>query len=56
MNDIKEWYNNLYRGEKFLVKIAVVLIVVMVAFWVTHEPKEREGVKKPIIINGPARA
>ena len=52
MNDIKEWYSNLYRGEKFLVKIAVVLIVVMVAFWVTHEPKKRSGVPKPILLNG----
>ena len=51
MNDIKEWYNNLYRGEKVLVKIAAVLIVIMVVFWVTHEPREREGVKKPILLN-----
>jgi len=52
VNDIKEWYSNLYRGEKLLVKIAVVLIIVMVAFWVTHEPKERSGVPKPILLNG----
>ena len=52
VNDIKEWYNQLYRGEKLLVKIAAVLIIIMMAFWVTHEPKERYGVPKPILLNG----
>lgn len=52
VNDIKEWYNQLYRGEKLLVKIAAVLIIIMIAFWVTHEPKERSGVPKPILLNG----
>lgn len=51
MNDIKKWYDQLYRGEKLLIKIAAVLIGIMVVFWVTHEPKERQGVKKPILLN-----
>ena len=56
MSELKEWYDNLYRGEKILVKIGIAIFIVMIAFWVTHVPKEREGVKKPIIINGPVRA
>ena len=52
MSELKEWYDNLYRGEKILVKIGIAIFIVMIAFWVTHEPREREGVKKPILLNG----
>ena len=52
MDDIKEWYKNLYRGERILVLIGLALIIVMLALWVTHEPKERQGVPKPIILQG----
>lgn len=52
MNELKEWYRNLYRGERILVLIGLALIIVMLALWVTHEPKERQGVPKPIILQG----
>jgi len=52
MNELKEWYRNLYKGERILVLIGLVLILVMMALWITHEPKERQGVKKPIILQG----
>ena len=52
MNELKEWYRNLYKGERILVLIGLVLIIVMLALWVTHEPKERQGVPKPIILQG----
>ena len=52
MDDIKEWYKNLYRGERILVLIGLALIIVMLALWVTHEPRERQGVPKPIILQG----
>ena len=52
MDNIKEWYKNLYRGERILVLIGLALIGIMLALWVTHEPKERQGVPKPIILQG----
>jgi hypothetical protein len=52
MNELKEWYRNLYKGERILVLIGLVLIIVMLALWVTNEPKERQGVPKPIILQG----
>ena len=52
MNELKEWYRNLYKGERILVLIGLVLILVMMVLWVTHEPRERQGVKKPIILQG----
>ena len=52
MNELKEWYRNLYKGERILVLIGLVLILVMLALWITHEPKERQGVPKPIILQG----
>ena len=52
MNELKEWYRNLYRGERILVLIGLALILVMLALWITHEPKERQGVPKPIILQG----
>ena len=55
MNELKEWYKwyrNLYKGERILVLIGLVLIIVMAVLWVTHEPKERQGVPKPIILQG----
>ena len=55
MNELKEWYKwyrNLYKGERILVLIGLALILVMLALWVTHEPKERQGVPKPIILQG----
>ena len=52
MNELKEWYRNLYKGERILVLIGLVLILVMMVLWVTHEPKERQGVPKPIILQG----
>ena len=52
MNELKEWYRNLYKGERILVLIGLALILVMLALWVTHEPKERQGVPKPIILQG----
>ena len=52
MNELKEWYRNLYKGERILVLIGLVLIIVMAVLWVTHEPRERQGVKKPIILQG----
>ena len=55
MNELKEWYRNLYKGERILVLIGLVLIIVMLALWVTNEPKERQGVKKPIILQGPLK-
>jgi hypothetical protein len=27
----------------------------MAALWITHEPRERQGVKKPIILQGPIK-
>jgi len=56
VSEFERWYNNLYRGEKILVKIGIAIFIVMIAFWVTRVPEEREGVKKPIVINGPAKA
>jgi hypothetical protein len=55
MNELKEWYRNLYKGERILVLIGLVLIIVMAALWITHEPRERQGVKKPIILQGPIK-
>lgn len=55
MNELKEWYRNLYKGERILVLIGLVLILVIMALWVTHEPRERQGVKKPIILQGPLK-
>ena len=58
MNELKDWYKwyrNLYRGERILVLIGLALILVMLALWVTHEPRERQGVKKPIILQGPLK-
>ena len=55
MNEIKEWYRNLYKGERILVLIGLVLILVMMVLWITHEPRERQGVKKPIILQGPLK-
>ena len=55
MNELKEWYRNLYKGERILVLIGLVLIIVMAVLWVTHEPKERQGVPKPIILQGPIK-
>lgn len=52
MNELKEWYRNLYKGERILVLIGLVLIIVMAALWVTNEPKERQGVPKPILLQG----
>ena len=55
MNELKEWYKwyrNLYKGERILVLIGLALILVMLALWVTNEPKERQGVPKPIILQG----
>ena len=52
MNELKEWYRNLYKGERILVLIGLVLILVMMVLWVTHEPRERQGVPKPIILQG----
>jgi len=52
MNELKEWYRNLYKGERILVLIGLVLIIVMAVLWVTHEPRERQGVPKPIILQG----
>ena len=55
MNELKEWYRNLYKGERILVLIGLALIIVMAALWITHEPRERQGVKKPIILQGPIK-
>ena len=55
MNELKEWYRNLYKGERILVLIGLVLIIVMAALWITHEPRERQGVPKPIILQGPIK-
>lgn len=55
MNELKEWYKwyrNLYKGERILVLIGLAIILVMLALWVTNEPKERQGVPKPIILQG----
>ena len=51
MNEIKEWYRNLYKGEKWLVNIGIIIIVICISLWITHEPKERQGVKKPILLD-----
>jgi hypothetical protein len=55
MNELKEWYRNLYKGERILVLIGLAILLVMLALWVTHEPRERQGVKKPIILQGPIK-
>ena len=52
MNELKDWYKNLYRGERILVLIGLAVLFVMLALWVTHEPKARQGVPKPIILQG----
>ena len=55
MNELKEWYKwyrNLYKGERILVLIGLATLLVMAGLWVTHEPKERQGVPKPIILQG----
>ena len=55
MNELKEWYKwyrNLYKGERILVLIGLAVLFVLLALWVTHEPKERQGVPKPIILQG----
>jgi hypothetical protein len=55
MNELKEWYRwyrNLYKGERILVLIGLAVLFVLLALWVTHEPKERQGVPKPIILQG----
>jgi hypothetical protein len=51
MNDFKKWYQKLYRGEKWIVNIGMIIVVVSMLLWVTHEPKERQGVKKPIVLD-----
>jgi hypothetical protein len=55
MNELKEWYRwyrNLYKGERILVLIGLAVLFVLLALWVTHEPRERQGVPKPIILQG----
>jgi hypothetical protein len=55
MNELKEWYKwyrNLYKGERILVLIGLAVLFVLLALWVTHEPRERQGVPKPIILQG----
>lgn len=52
MNELKEWYRNLYKGERILVLIGLAVLLVMLTLWVTHEPKARQGVPKPIILQG----
>jgi len=51
MNEFKKWYQHLYKGEKWLVNIGIIIIVICISLWVTHEPKERQGVKKPILLD-----
>jgi hypothetical protein len=38
----KRWYNNLYRGERYLVILFVCVIIIVLLMWVTHTPKERK--------------
>ena len=38
----KQWYNNLYRGERYFVILFVCVIIIAVLMWVTHTPKERK--------------
>jgi len=55
MNELNEWYKwyrNLYKGERILVLIGLAVLFVLLALWVTHEPRERQGVPKPIILQG----
>ena len=55
MNELKEWYKwyrNLYKGERLLVLIGLAVLFVLLALWVTQEPRERQGVPKPILLQG----
>jgi hypothetical protein len=38
----KQWYNNLYRGERYFVILFVCVIIIAVLMWVTHTPSERK--------------
>jgi hypothetical protein len=38
----KQWYNNLYRSERYLVILFVCVIIIGLLKWVTHLPSERK--------------
>jgi hypothetical protein len=48
--NLRRWYYSLYRGQRYLVWIAVALFTLTIAGWITHEPEERKT-NKPIILN-----
>jgi hypothetical protein len=48
--NLRSWYYSLYRGQRYLVWIAVALFTLTIAGWVTNEPSERKT-NKPIILN-----
>jgi hypothetical protein len=50
MKNFKKWYKNLYRGERYLVDIFIVITIVAMLLWATHDyvPKT---VRKQIIMN-----
>jgi len=38
----KRWYNNLYKGERYLFILFVCVIIIASLMWVTHTPTERK--------------
>ena len=38
----KRWYNNLYRGERYLFNIFAFILLLAVLGWITHEPTKRK--------------
>jgi hypothetical protein len=46
---MKEWYNNLYRGERYIVNILIGIVVLALLSWCTRDMKERIN-NKPIIL------
>jgi hypothetical protein len=48
--DLKRWYYSLYRGQRYLVWMAVALFTLTIVGWVTHGPSERKT-NNPIILN-----
>ena len=47
---IKQWYKNLYKGERWLVVIALVFVFVVMILWVTHDGVIDKRQPKQIIL------
>ena len=49
MNEFKDWYNSLYRGQRYLVNAVGILLTISIIAWVTNTPSERKQPKLIIL-------